>query len=257
MSPRLAIPILVVLLSLSWGTASLAEVEQAGNLRVTFNAGFAPRSLPRERLAPVKVDVEGKIATTDGTHPPPLRWLEISLHRSGRLSTRGLPVCPAAALQSINSEAALARCRPALVGRGKFRAEVTLGREILTTGDILIFNSRREGRPAMVLHLFASVPVRFTLVVPLAIGRREKGQFGTVLRARIPKLGGGLGSITQIDLSIWRRYSFGGKRRSYVSAACGAPDGFPGAVFPFAHGSFRFEGHGEIQTTLVRDCLVR
>src|ERR687897_476153 len=174
---RLVIPLLIALLCLCWGAVSQAEIEQGGGLRVTFDADFAPRSLPRDRPAPVKIEVHGAIATT---------------------------------------------------------------------GTILAFNSRRRGRLAMVLHLFAAVPVRFTLVVPLAIGQREEGQFGTVLRAKIPKLGGGLGSITEVDLKIGRQYSFGGKRRSYVSAACGAPAGLSAAVFPFARGSFRFEARRQI-----------
>jgi hypothetical protein len=257
MRRRLLIPLLVALASLSWGTASQAEVEQVENLRVTFNANFSPRELPRLRPAPVKVEIEGRIATTDGTHPPALRWLEIELHRSGKLFSKGLPVCFAPILQSTSTETALARCRPALVGRGSFRADVTLGREVAATGGILAFNSRKNGKQALLLHFFAAVPVRFTLVVPLAIGHRRDGQFGTVLRARIPKLGGGLGSITEIELAIARQYSYRGKRRSYASAACGAPAGFPGAVFSFARASFRFEGHRDIRTTLVRDCTVR
>ncbi|HYH52977.1 MAG TPA: hypothetical protein VD761_02515 [Solirubrobacterales bacterium] len=256
MRRRLLIPLLVVL-SLSVGAVSQAEVEQRENLRVTFDAGFTPRSLPRDRPAPVTVEIEGKIATTDGTHPPALRWLEVELHRSGQVFSEGLPICSAPILQSTSTEAALARCRPALVGRGSFRADVQLGREIPATGTMLAFNSRQRGKRSLLLHFFAGVPVRFTLVVPLTIGNRQEGQFGTVLRARIPRLGGGLGSITQIQLAIARRYSFRGERRSYVSAACGAPAGLQGAVFPFARASFRFESHREIRTTLVRDCSVR
>ncbi|HWT89476.1 MAG TPA: hypothetical protein VN179_00040 [Solirubrobacterales bacterium] len=257
MRRRLAIPLLIALLSLASGTASQAEVEQVENLRVSFDADFAPNELPRDRPAPVKVHIEGRIATTDGTHPPALRWLEVSLHRNGRLSGKGLPVCSAPFLQSTSTRTALARCRPALVGRGSFRADVQLGRSIPATGTILAFNSRRRGKPSLLLHLFAAVPVRFTLVVPLVIGHRAEGQFGTVLRAKIPRLGGGLGSITQIQLTIGRRYSFRGEPRSYASAACSAPAGFPGAVFSFARASFRFEAHREIRTTLVRDCRVR
>jgi hypothetical protein len=257
MPRRLAIPLLIALLALVMGTASRAEVEQVENLRVTFNADFAPHALPRQRPAPVKVEIQGRIATTDGTHPPALRWLEIELHRSGRLFSKGLPICSAPLLQSTSSETALARCRPARVGRGSFRADVLLGREVAATGKILAFNSRRGGRQSLLLHLFAAVPVRFTLVVPLVIGHRSEGQFGTVLRAKIPRLGGGLGSVTQIQLTIDRRYSFQGERRSYASAACGAPAGFPGAVFPFARARFRFESHREIRTTLVRNCRVR
>jgi hypothetical protein len=106
------------------------------------------------------------------------------------------------------------------------------------------------------MHLFASAPVRFTLVVPLTIGHLRGGQFGTILRAKIPRLGGDLGSVTEINLTIGRRYSFAGKRRSYVSAACGAPSALNEAIFPFARGSFSFEGHRSFEETLLRVCHV-
>lgn len=257
MHRRVLIPFLIALLSVAGGAVSQAEVQQVDNLRVSFDADFSPHALPRNRPAPVKVEIEGKIATTDGTHPPALRWLEVELHRSGKLFSKGLPVCFAPTLQSTSSDEALTRCRSAQVGRGKFRADVELGRSVPAEGEILAFNSRKAGKPSLLLHFFAAVPVRFTLVVPLVIGHRREGNFGTVLRARIPRLGGGLGSVTQIELQIARQYSFRGKRRSYASAACGAPAGFPGAIFPFARASFRFESHREIRATLVRDCRVR
>jgi hypothetical protein len=257
MRHRFVIPLLVALLSLVFGTVSRAEVEQVENLRVTFDADFSPHDLPRQRPAPVKIEIQGQIATTDGTHPPALSWLEVELHRSGRIFNKGLPICSAPILQSTTTETALAACRLALVGRGNFRADVRLGRDIPATGSILAFNSRLGGKPALLLHFYAAVPVRFTLVVPLTIGHRQRGQFGTVLRARIPKLGGGFGSITQIELGITRRYTYRGQRRSYLSAACSAPAGLQGAVFPFARASFRFASHPEIRTTLLRDCTVR
>jgi hypothetical protein len=259
MHRRLALPLLTFLLAFSVGGSSVAEFEQVGNLRVSFDADFQPRTLPRLRPAPVEVQIHGAIVTTDGTHPPSLRWLEIALHRNGRLFTNGLPVCATPMLQSTDSAEALARCRGALVGRGSLRAAIALGgtEDVPAHGRILAFNSRRAGKPALLLHLAAAVPVRFTLIVPLTIGKKEKGQFGTILRARIPRLGGGLGSITEIDLTLGRQFSFRGKRRSYISAACAAPAGFPGAVFTFARGSFRFESHRALNATLVRDCKVR
>ncbi len=257
MHRRLGPFLLIALLALSWGAASQAEMDQRDGLRVTFNANFAPHSLPRDRPAPIEVEIQGSIATTDGSHPPPLRWLEMELHRSGRFSTEGLPICTAPALQSTSTKEALARCGAARVGRGSFRADVALGEGIAATGTMLAFNSRKAGKPALLLHLFASVPVRFTLVVPLAIGHKKEGQFGTILRARIPKLGGGLGSITEIDLTIDRLYSFAGKRRSYLSAACAAPPGLNVGPFSFARGHFRFEGHRAIHIKLTRNCRVR
>jgi hypothetical protein len=253
---RAVIPLSIAVLALAFGAVSRAEVEQKDNLRVSFNANFIPHALPRSEPAPVKVEVEGKITTTDGSHPPPLRWLELEIHRNGILSGEGLPVCRPANLQSTSTQAALARCGSALVGTGDFRAQVDLGREVLSNGRILAFNSRRNGKPSLLLHLFAAVPVRFTLIVPLVVGHRKEGDFGTVLRARIPRIGG-IVSVTQIGLTIGRRYTYAGERRSYVSAACGAPAGTNLAVFPFARGRFRFEGHQAIRSTLLRNCSVR
>jgi len=257
MRRRLVIPVLVAVLAFGPAADSGAERVIKDGLELTFNADFAPHTLPRDRQAPVSIKVSGRIASTDGSHPPPLRRLEVAINRSGRLFTKGLPTCSAPILQSTSSEAAMERCRPSLVGRGSFRADVQLGKEIPATGKILAFNSRRHGKQALVLHLFAAVPVRFTLVVPLTIAHPEGGNFGTVLQAPIPRLGGGLGSITEIDLTIGRRYSYAGKRRSYISAACSAPAGLNEVPFPFARGIFHFEGHQQMRETLTRVCRVR
>jgi hypothetical protein len=258
MRRRVVTSLLIALLAVGGSAVASAETVQEDGLRVTFDADFTPHTLPRDKPAPVSVKVEGKVATADGSHPPALRWLEIKLHRDGRLDASGLPACSAPSLQSTSTATALERCRSSLVGQGSFHAVVSLGREIPTSGKILAFNSRRAGKQALVLHLFAGTPVRFTLVVPLTIGRLEEGQFGTILRAKIPKLAGGLGSVTEIDLTIGRRYSFRGKRRSYVSATCSAPKSLPGGVFNFARANFRFEGHQAINPpALLRDCSVR
>lgn len=258
MRRRVVTPILIAFLVIGGAAIASAETVQDDGIRVTFNADFTPHRLPRDKPAPVSVKIEGKVATADGGHPPALRRLEIKLHRNGRLDAEGLPTCSASSLQSTSTATALERCRRALVGQGSFHAVVSLGREIPTGGKILAFNSRRAGRQALVLHLFAGTPVRFTLVVPLTIQRLQEGQFGTLLRAKIPKLAGGLGSVTEIDLTIGRRYSFRGERRSYVSAACSAPKSLPGGVFDFARANFRFEGHKAIDPpALLRGCSVR
>lgn len=252
------IPILIALFTLGAGAASNATTVQQEGVVVTFNAGFTPRDLPRDRPAPVSVEVKGKVRTADGSHPPALRNLEIELNRNGHLDSDGLAVCRASTLQSTSTRTALARCRRARVGSGSFHAVVTLDREIETSGEIVAFNSRLQGREALLLHLFAGIPVRFTLVVPLKIGHRKEGEFGTVLRAKIPKLAGGLGSVTEIELAVGRRYSSHGERRSYVSAACGAPAHLAGALFHFARASFRFEDHRQINPpALLEGCSVR
>jgi hypothetical protein len=236
-----------------------AELSQDGNVRISFSGGFSPRSLPRDRPAPVTVDIKGAIGTTDGSHPPPLRRIEIALNRNGKLSTQGLPACSGPQLQSTSTETALERCGPSLVGTGHFGADVQLPTvtPLSARGRMLAFFGRNHGKPALLLHLYGTTPVRVTFVLPLAITHRAKGLFGTVLAAKIPTLAGGLGSVTEIDLRIGRNYTYRGQPRSFISASCAAPEGFPGAVFSLAHGSFYFADGKKIDTTLARNCRVR
>jgi hypothetical protein len=249
----------VAIFTLLGAGVAQGELSQEGNLRISFGGGFTPRALPRDRLAPVTVDVEGAITTTDGTHPPALRRFEIGLNRSGKIATEGLPTCTSPRLQSTSTETALALCRPALVGRGHFGANVAF--PTLTPfpaeGTMLAFNGKQGGKPALLLHLYGTAPTRATFVLPMIISHRPKGKFGTVLSARIPTLAGGVGSISEIDLRIGRNYTYRGQRRSFVSASCAAPAGFPGAIFSFARGNFYFSDGRRLETTLERDCRVR
>lgn len=261
---RRQLAILILLAFATFAAAAPAKVReyeiiQKENLRVKFGAEFTPSTLPRKNPAPITVEVAGAISTTDGTHPPPLRRLEMEINRHGRIETIGLPTCTAPLLQSTTTKEALARCGDARVGSGSFRAQLALGvgKDVPATGKATIFNSRHNGKPEMLVHLFIGVPVRVTMVVPITIGHKEEGDYGTVLRAHIPKLGGGLGSVTEIDLELGRRYMSGGKRRSYLAAACSAPEGVGSVPFPFLRGKFRFEAHRKVVASLLKSCTVR
>jgi hypothetical protein len=259
MPRRLLIPLLLVGLGLLGAGLAQAELSQVGNVRISFSGSFSPHALPRDHPAPVTVDIQGSIGTADGSHPPAVRKIEIGLNRNGELSTQGLPACASPLLQSTSTQTALDRCRPALVGRGRFGAEVDFAsaNPVTATGKLLAFYGKDDGKPALLLHLYATTPVRATFVLPLKISDRAKGRFGTFLSAKIPTLAGGLGSVTEIDLTIGRDYTYRGSPRSFISASCPAPAGFPGAIFSLARGSFYFADGKRIDTTLSRDCRVR
>lgn len=203
--------------------------------------------------------MQGEIGTTDGSHPPAVRRIEIAINRHGLLSTQGLPACSSPLLQSTSTETALKRCRPALVGRGSFGANVAFpsATPVLATGKMLAFYGRSNGKQALLLHLYATAPVRATFVLPLTISHNGSELFGTILSAKIPTLAGGIGSVTKIDLKIGREYTYRGQRRSFISASCPAPAGFTGASFSLARGSFYFADGKKIETTLSRACKVR
>lgn len=259
MRGRLAITALLAL-TLGVGAApARGELFQKENIRIAFSGGFSPHSLPRESAAPVTIELDSSISTVDGSQPPALRNLEIALNGRGRLSTLGLPSCSTAVLQSTTTETALHRCRDALVGHGSFTAALDSTQALIPArGKILAFNGSRAGKPQVLLHLYGSVPVQATFVLPLKIERHRQGQLGTVLATKIPVLAGGLGSITAVKLKIGRRYDFRGERRSFLSASCSAPAGFESVPsFPFARGRFHFADGTRMVTPLNRDCRVR
>jgi len=259
MPARLLIPILAIALGLLGAGLARAELSQDGNLRISFSGGFTPHSLPRDRPAPITVHVAGAISTTDGSHPPAVRRIEIGINRNGRLTTEGLPTCTSARLQSTSSDEAIERCGPSLVGRGSFGADVQFpsSAPVPATGRMLAFYGSRKGQRALLLHLYGTTPVRTTFVLPLKISRQRQGQFGTLLSARIPTLAGGLGSVTAIDLTVGRTYGYRGQRRSFISASCAAPSGFTVGIFPLARGTFSFADGRTLETTLARACRVR
>jgi hypothetical protein len=259
MRGRLAIAALLALTIGVGATPARGEFFQQDNIRIDFSGGFSPHTLPREAPAPVTIELDSSISSVDGSQPPALRNLEIALNSRGRLTTRGLPSCTTAVLQSTTTETALQRCRDALVGHGTFAAALdSTQAQIPARGKILAFNGSRGGRPEVLLHLYGSVPVQATFVLPLKIERRQKGQLGTVLATKIPVLAGGLGSITAVKLKIGRRYSSDGQRRSFLSASCSAPAGFELVPsFPFARGTFHFADGTRMVTPLNRECRVR
>lgn len=255
---RLAIAA-VLLACLPAGVAAARQFVQQGTLRVAFEARLLPHALPRERNAPVTVQLAGAVRTTDGSTPPQLRTISIAMNRAGVVSATGLPSCQAPELQQTSTEAALAECRGALVGRGHFAAHVNFpGAPVFPArGAVLVFNSSTKNRPGLLLHLYGSSPVRAAFVLPFRITRSSEGKFGTVFSTHIPRLASDQGYVTDIDLTLGRKYRYQGSERSFISASCAAPAGFPGAFFELAKATFTFAGGQKLISRLPGDCKVR
>ena len=255
---RLAIAAIVASCLPIAAAAAQRQIVQEGNVRVSFEGRLLPRALPRERLAPVTVHLDGSVETVDGSSPPRLREISVAVNRAGQLSVTGLPTCTAPELQQTSTERALELCRDALVGHGRWAASVDSADSpsIPAGGRVLAFNSKRNGHPGMLLHLYGTTPVRAAFILPFEISRKSRGEFGTVFSAKIPTLASGLGYVTDIELTLGRRYRYAGQPRSFLSASCAAPEGFPGAVYQLARATFTFP---DVQMTskLPGDCKVR
>lgn len=243
---------------LTLASLATAEVSQRGNLRVTFEGAIAPTKLPRQGSAPVAVEIGGKIASTrKGAVPPQLETIEIQINRYGKLDATGLPRCEVDDIQPATTQNALAACRDSLIGEGSFSANVLLPEQspFPSEGKVRAFNGTYEGRPAILAHVYGTKPAPISVTLPFAISHRN-GTFGTVLKASLPQVTSDWGYVTGLRMRLERRYTYNGKARSYASAGCPAPKGFPGAVFPLAKASFGF-GEKTLSSTLRRSCKAR
>jgi hypothetical protein len=235
-----------------------AEVVQQGHLRVSFEGRLSPTTLPRSGAAPVSVSVGGKITTTDGASPPQLRRIAIAINRVGHLNRAGLPVCRLEQIQPSTTTGALEACPDSLVGKGRFSADVLLPDQapFPSDGEIFAFNGTFRGRPAILAHVYGTEPAPTSYTLPFRIGR-GKGTFGTMLSVSLPNVTSEWGHVTGLSLTLGRRFTYRGQSRSYLTADCPAPAGFPGASFPFARASFGFSRGLTLDSTLVRNCRAK
>jgi hypothetical protein len=232
------------------------ETVRQGSLQVSFGGSVAPRLLPRTGATPIAVTIRGHVRALDGEPPPSLRRIAIEVNRLGVLERRGLPSCPLRRLRASSTEAALQACGAAQVGEGRVSGVLVLPEQVPTpfSGRVVAFNGTLpDGRPGILAHLFTARPAPLTFVLAFAIGRAH-GTFGTRLVATVPERTRGTAHITSFTLSLHRTYVVGGERRSYLSAGCPAPEGFPSITFPLVRTSYSFVGRQTVADTLVRSC---
>jgi hypothetical protein len=246
----------VALLCLSAPAA--AEVSQEGNLITTFRSELAPKRLPRESPAPISVQVEGSFRTADKAPLPQLRTISVAINGAGRLEDAGLPTCRPETVQPATQVAARRLCGDAIVGSGHVTVGVRLPNQepFEVKGSLLAFNGPVEHGDKLILaQVYAKNPPG-AFVLPFKV-HEGSGLFGTVMTTSLPASARSWAYLSHFDMTLHRSYRYRGVTRSYVSAACAAPAGFPGAVFPFAKATYRFAGGRHMTTTVVRSCKVR
>ena len=253
-----ALAALALLLGALAGSAA-AEKQQSGDLLVNFDGGIAPRALPREGVAPVAVSVDSTFKSAEGADPPPqLRRIAIAINKGGRIFDRGLPTCRVQRIQPSTIAAAKRICGGAIIGSGNVRVRVRLANQPPFTfkGPLLVFHAKRAGGHRRLLAQVYGTRPPSAFVLTFKILRR-KGTFGTVISTVLPKPARKWAYVTHFEMKLRRTYTYRGRRRSFISAGCPAPPGFPGAVYPFARANFGFAGASQVTSTLIRDCKVR
>jgi len=221
----IALSALLALGGAAIATAASTTV-RAGNLVLTFGSNVSPKKLPRKKLAPVALQVSGKIKTSAGVHPPALREAVIDIDKNGTVNTRGVPACRRGQLEARDTRAAKRVCGRAIVGSGKVDVEIAFPeqRPIMVHSPLTLFNGgTRGGKTTLFIHSFITVPTPAAIVTTVTIKKVRKGRFGYHTIAKVPVIAGGSGSALDFRFKIKRNFRYKGKKSSYIEAKC--PDG--------------------------------
>jgi hypothetical protein len=202
---------------------SSVEVVEAGNLILTDAGGISPKKLPRNSQAPITGHLHATISTKDGSHPPAARMVAVDFDRTLQLNAKGLPACSAGQLKARSTVTAKHACGDAIVGSGDAEVEVAFPEQkpFTAKGPLLAFNGGVHGSTALLfLHTYIDVPTPTAVVVETKITKIDRGHFGMHTVTRVPAIAGGAGSVTAFNLKLGRKFTYKGRRESYLTASC-------------------------------------
>lgn len=217
-----ALAAFAVLAAIVAGSASGITL-RAGNLIAQGDGGFAPKALPRDHDAPIKLFGHGRLHTLDGTRPSPLRHAVIELDKHGHAETRGLEKCTMGKLIATNTKQARKSCPGAIVGTGYGTALIELPeqRPIEVSSALTIFNApEKHGNPTGIGHAYLSYPVPTTYLVEAELEKVHHGRYGYRVEIDFPKIVNGYGSPISGRIKIDKKWIYKGMRLSVANARC-------------------------------------
>jgi hypothetical protein len=228
MNRKLLLPVAVVaLLALVLAAVALGSPNRkiwcAGNICVVDDGGISPEKLPKHGEAPVTARLNGEISTRDGSHPPPFQKMDLKIDKTVSLDAKGLPVCRPSQISASTTATVKRVCGDVIVGSGEAEVEVAFPEQapFRSTGPLVLFNGGVEGPvTTLLLHAYVNVPAPTAIVVKATITKIHEGRFGMRIQAEVPRIAGGAGSVTSFDLRVGRRYTYKGRKKSFLSASC-------------------------------------
>lgn len=253
MGMKRKILLLTLGLALALAAGASALTLRAGNIVVEAEGGFRPTALPKHKDAPITLYGSGKASTVSGELPPIVDTLTIEFDRHGHVDTKGLEVCTAPKLQATTVPMARRACPRAIIGKGAGSAVVQFPEQapIPITSPITLFNGpKKHGQDTFLAHAYTTVPVPTTFIVPVVIEKIHRGVYGYRTTAKIPKIAGGYGHPISGHITVKKKWTFKGKKYSYVNARCETGHLQALVKVTFKDGTF-------LNGTFLKPCTVR
>jgi len=265
MKKRIAVVTVLGLLAAA-ATAQAIKVHVViGNLVLDAEGNFAPKALPKHENAPITGEGGGTLSTLSGDLPPILDEFILEFDKHGAVDTTGLPVCTKGKLVATTVAAARKACGGAIVGEGFGSAVVKLPEQKpLSVGSpITLFNGPKKGPDDTLLaHAHLDYPGPTTFIVPIVIEKIHKGSFGYRVKVKIPKIVNGYGHPIKGWTKVGRKWTFKGKKHSYLNARCETGHFVVHGQFTFKPGreetaSQEAEAGTVLNATFLLPCKVR
>ncbi len=226
------------------------HVIRSGNLFLKDDGGIFPSKLPRHSQMPISARIDAEIGTTDGTHPPAVKTLNIDFDKSIQVNARGLPVCKGSQLTARSTAAAKKACPDAIVGSGEGEVEVAFPEQkpFAAAGPIVLFNGGVHGSTTLLfVHAYVDVPAPTAVIATVKIARIHRGHYGIHTVAQVPAIAGGAGSVISFKLTIGRKFTYKGRKESYLTASC------PTGLY-YTEGNILFADGITLQGTHILPC---
>jgi hypothetical protein len=189
-----------------------------------ISGGFRPTRLPKSKLAPIHLDLSGTVGSAEGKHLPALREMILEADRNVAIDAKGLANCPAWKIVGPDVvPPSQGGCKAARIGKGEMGFEVQFPEQapFITKGHALAFNGGvRDGVTTIFVYAFLSSPVSEAIVSSIEVSKIHKGPYGSKWTTTIPEVAGGSGSVKEFQLELFRRFSYKGKKQSYLLAKC-------------------------------------
>ena len=111
--------------------------------------------------------------------------------------------------------------RSSAPGKGEVEVAFPEQESFTAKGPIVLFNGGVHGGTTLLFgHAYVSVPAPTAVVAKVKITRIHRGHYGIHTVSQIPVIAGGAGSVIKFELTIGRKFTYRGKKESYLTASC-------------------------------------
>ncbi len=227
----LSVAVLATVAAVAFAGVAVGEQVKVGNLILKAGGNVSPKKLPKKKMVPIKLKVNGKISTDDSSTPPITDRIVIDFDKDGTVFTKGLPTCNPNKLINTKTKVAKRKCKKALVGTGSTVAVVDFPDQAPfdAKGPLLAFNGTPQGgKPRLIFHVYANVPTPTAFVVPAKISNAPGKKWGKRVTINVPDIAGRNGTLTEFNVTINKRWTkkvkkgkkVKKKKFSYLLAKC-------------------------------------